>query len=237
VSGSGQEQLVLAVETTAPRPGAALVRASAADVCLLAEEYLADASGRAEALATVICRVFERAGADRARLAAIAVVDGPGSYTGLRIGLGLARGLALVDDVPVVTVGSLELIAEAAHEDRVCAVLDAGRAKVYAAGLERTADGWSEKYPPFEIATVALEETLRAWDGRWHVYGDETLEGSMKLDGRVPVERAGDLARVGVCRLRAGRALRAEQALPRYVGATGARPNRAGIADGRVLVR
>ena len=239
MSESGQEQLVLAVETTAPRPGAALVRASDAGVCLLAEDHLKDTNGRAEALAAIIASVIERARVNRAGLDAIAVVDGPGSYTGLRIGLGLARGLALADDVPVVTVGSLELIAEAADPARgcVCAVLDAGRGKVYAAGLARIAGGWSETHPPFEIAASALEETVRNWGGDWTVCGDETLEGSVRLDGRAPLGRAGDLARIGARRLRGGRVLRAEQALPRYVGATGARPNRAGVAAGRVLVR
>lgn len=240
MSSSSQEHLVLAVETTAPRPGAALARASATGVRVLAEEHLADASGRAEALAVVIRSVIEHSGAAPSRLDAIAVVAGPGSYTGLRIGLGLARGLALVDDVPVVMVGSLDLIAEAADPScaRVCAVLDAGRGKAYAAGLERTDDGlWSEVHPPFEIAVSALEGTTSAWGGEWAVYGDETLRSSLRLHGAAPRGRAGALARIGARSLRAGRTMRAEQALPRYVGATGARPNRAGVADGRVLVR
>ena len=61
-------------------------------------------------------------------LAGLGVTVGPGSYTGVRIGLALARGLSLVDRIPVVGIGSLELLALARPRDdvRVCALLDAG---------------------------------------------------------------------------------------------------------------
>ena len=87
------------------------------------------------------------------------------------------------------------------------------------------------------IGVAFLQETVSTWRGQWTMYGDQTLEGSLRLDGRAALGRAADLGRIGARRLGAGDVVRAEQALPRYVGATGARPNRAGIADGRVLVR
>jgi tRNA threonylcarbamoyl adenosine modification protein YeaZ len=241
VSGLSEERLVLAIETTAPRPGAALARTSGAGFRLLRDEYPAESCGRAEALSAAIAAVFANAGERADAVGGIAVVEGPGSYTRLRVGLGLARGLALVDSTPVVPVGSLALLAEAAPRgiDRVCAVLDAGRSRAYVAGLEREADacGWSEVRTAVEAQIGEVAGIVRAWGGSWCVVADPTLERALVPDVVAPDRRAGLLAAVGARRLESGRAVTASAALPRYVGATGARENRAGIATGRVVLR
>ncbi|WP_019948378.1 tRNA (adenosine(37)-N6)-threonylcarbamoyltransferase complex dimerization subunit type 1 TsaB [Hymenobacter aerophilus] len=95
-----------------------------------------------------------------ADVAAVAVSDGPGSYTGLRIGAAAAKGLCYALDVPLLAVGTLPALARqvASHTARseqyqYCPMLDARRMEVYAA-LYR-ADG-AEMLPP---APLLLDET------------------------------------------------------------------------------
>lgn len=90
-------------------------------------------------LAPTVSRALGAAGALAADLAGIAVAIGPGSYTGLRIGLALAKGLAMPGDVPVVGVPTLHVLAAAlsppavARDEPLWAVLSAGRGRVIAA--------------------------------------------------------------------------------------------------------
>ncbi|MBM3518567.1 MAG: tRNA (adenosine(37)-N6)-threonylcarbamoyltransferase complex dimerization subunit type 1 TsaB, partial [Alphaproteobacteria bacterium] len=87
----------------------------------------------AEALLPMIAGVLKEAGIGYRDLDALAVTIGPGSFTGLRIGLATARGLSLALGKPIIGVGTLEAVAEMAPFDgSVLAVLDARRGEVYA---------------------------------------------------------------------------------------------------------
>jgi tRNA threonylcarbamoyladenosine biosynthesis protein TsaB len=69
-------------------------------------------------------------------LAAIAVSIGPGSYTGLRVGLSAAKGICYTLDIPLITVGTLEIIAHSAlneAEELICPLIDARRDEVFTA--------------------------------------------------------------------------------------------------------
>jgi len=238
------ERLVLALETTAPHPGVALARARGADVRLLAEHAIAADSRRAEGLAQCVRRVLDDAGAKIEQVAALAVVDGPGSYTALRVGLALARGLSLIDQSPVTVIGALELVAHGdaagdgrAENARICAVLDAGSAKVYAAGFEAIGGELRESRPALEIPDTELPGLLREWGGAWELRGDAALASRLALDGTVAPLRAGVLALLGARRLIAGRADAVERVVPRYVGTTGARPNLPVLGEGRPVLR
>jgi len=226
------DQLVLAIETTAPVPGAALARASGADVRVIAEEY-APRSGRAESLDRCIHALLERTGTRPADVTALAVVDGPGSYTALRVGLALARGIAAVDQLPVAACGSLELIAETcAPAARICALLDASQGKVYAAGFARDGGSLSEQHGAIVVSVGDLDAELERWGGAWVRCGDARLREQVPLDVVAPAERAAILARVGAARVLSGQGRPANEILPRYVGASGARPPRASGALG-----
>jgi tRNA threonylcarbamoyladenosine biosynthesis protein TsaB len=71
-------------------------------------------------------------------LAAIAVVTGPGSFTGVRVGLSVAKGLSESSGVPLIAVSRLALLAAAVDLEglRVCALLDAGRDEFYLGEFE-----------------------------------------------------------------------------------------------------
>jgi tRNA threonylcarbamoyl adenosine modification protein YeaZ len=119
---------VLALDTASPRPG----------VCVLArgeifEEALPADRHASERLLSAISRCLERAETALAGCDRIAVCSGPGSFTGLRVGLSTAWGLGRALEVSVEGVSTLEGMAEAARAgagSRVTAVLDAGRGEV-----------------------------------------------------------------------------------------------------------
>jgi tRNA threonylcarbamoyladenosine biosynthesis protein TsaB len=86
-----------------------------------------------ERLVPVIRRAMEARGWKLKDLTAIVVVSGPGSFTGVRVGLSAAKGLSEAAEVPVVAVSRLGVLAGLAGEGtgRVHAVLDAGRGEFY----------------------------------------------------------------------------------------------------------
>jgi tRNA threonylcarbamoyladenosine biosynthesis protein TsaB len=105
-------------------------------------------------------------------LGRVAVTVGPGSFTGLRVGLAFAKGLALALDIPCVGIGTLEALAETAGGGGglVGAVIDAHRGQVY---LQIFIDGRPVMAPdvlPVETAAARLAEL---WPG-----GPATLTGS-----------------------------------------------------------
>lgn len=90
--------------------------------------------GHAEQLMGLLAAGLSDAGAGYGDLAKIAVVVGPGSFTGLRVGLAAAKGLVLALEIPLVGVSALEALAEPFWaEEAVLAVIDAGRGELHAA--------------------------------------------------------------------------------------------------------
>ena len=101
-----------------------------------AARFEAMARGQSERLLPMIEEVMAEAGLDYAGLDALAVTLGPGGFTGVRIGLAAARGLALASGRPVLGLTSFEAVAAAAEETRppnlpLAVLLDAKRAEVY----------------------------------------------------------------------------------------------------------
>jgi tRNA threonylcarbamoyladenosine biosynthesis protein TsaB len=123
--------VVLAVETSSRVGSVALW----ADGRTLAERATSQALRHGARLFVELREVHEAAGLRPADVGLIAVSQGPGSYTGLRIGLTAARTAAYVLDKPLLGVPSLDVIAENAPPEweHVAAVLDAKRGEAYAA--------------------------------------------------------------------------------------------------------
>ncbi len=240
IPGSGP---VLAVDTCGRLPGVAL----ALDGRLSVESYLEDARPRAEYVAARIGRLFaeRKLGADS--LVCCGVTTGPGSYTGLRIGLALVRGLALPNRLPVVGMGSLELAARAVEPQppsgsRLCVVLPAGRTRVYAAGFRvcgaRAGGLFESLFDPVALEAEALCTRLQAAGGAWLLTGEGAATvvaggghpGSGLLVVECPARRAGVLAEAAADLYAHGFAKPAGQVLPLYVGGDRAVPNRNRVA-------
>jgi tRNA threonylcarbamoyladenosine biosynthesis protein TsaB len=144
---------VLAVDTCLPACSAAVVDGDA--VLATASEPMV--KGHQERLATMVREVMQAAGLAFADLDRIAVTVGPGSFTGLRVSVAFAKGLASALDIPCVGVGSLEALA--AEEPGVtAAAIDAKRGQIY---LQVFEDGRALMAPdalPVESAAARLAE-------------------------------------------------------------------------------
>jgi tRNA threonylcarbamoyl adenosine modification protein YeaZ len=119
--------LLLAIDTAAPRLQLALL-GDAGRLETLVEDM---ATGQAERLFPALGDLLARADAKYADLTRIAVTTGPGSFTGLRIGLSAARGLGLAVNIPVLGIPSLLALSLVARCTPVAVLLDARRDEAY----------------------------------------------------------------------------------------------------------
>lgn len=103
---------------------------------VVASEML-PARGSSSALLPAIARLLEAQGWTLGELDGVGVVNGPGSFTGVRVGLAAAKGLCEAVGIPLVGVSRLEMLAEAAGLSDGLAVLDAGRGEFYVRGMAR----------------------------------------------------------------------------------------------------
>jgi tRNA threonylcarbamoyladenosine biosynthesis protein TsaB len=215
--------LVLGIETSTMHGGVALL-----DQQGLRAEYLLNVKAtHTERLLPSIDQVLRDAGVTLEQVAGLAVAVGPGSFTGLRIGLSTAKGLAAASGRPLVGVPTLEAIAWClpfcAHP--VCPVLDARKGQVYCALYRH--DG-EQLYPIMDEAALSPdalvsridEPTVFIGEGL-SVYGDVLAErlGSKAL---FPPEshrggRASAVADLGRRRLLQGERDDVARLAPRYL--------------------
>jgi tRNA threonylcarbamoyladenosine biosynthesis protein TsaB len=122
---------VLLIHTSGAEGSVALADTELAGA-IVAQEMLPGRSS-SERLVPAVRRLLEVSGWTLGALAAIVVVHGPGSFTGVRVGLSAAKGLSEAGGVPLVAVSRLALLAACAGagDARVYAVLDAGRGEFY----------------------------------------------------------------------------------------------------------
>lgn len=173
---------LLALETATSACGVALLR----DGAVTAQASLYQPRVHAEQLLPLVDNLLERAAVSRADLDAVAVSMGPGSYTGLRIGVSTAKGLAMALDAALIGVPTLEALAAsvqpyAAEGDVACAVLDARRNDVYAAAYRIEKDALA----PFAATSACAVDTLPDWlgpvDGRCWTVGDGAEKAASPL--------------------------------------------------------
>lgn len=141
--------LTLAIDTARARLQLALLRADGR-----VDSDITDiAKGHAEIIMARIEALLDRNAIGLSELERIAVTTGPGSFTGLRIGLSVARGLGLAKGIPVIGVPTL-LAISLGLEGSTSLVLDAGRSEAY---VQKFAAPGNPSNPP---ALVPLEEAL-----------------------------------------------------------------------------
>ncbi|MBD84296.1 MAG: tRNA (adenosine(37)-N6)-threonylcarbamoyltransferase complex dimerization subunit type 1 TsaB [Acidiferrobacteraceae bacterium] len=125
-----------------------------------------DSQGHSRLLLPMIEEVLREADISKNALDAVAYDAGPGSFTGIRIGAGVAQGIALALNKPMLAISSLMTLAEGIRDqikpsDRIVAAIDARMEQVYWGCLERDADasgGWRWQEEPRVTDPASLKE-------------------------------------------------------------------------------
>ena len=215
--------LILALESSAKAASAAVAR----DGTLLDMEFQNDGLTHSVTLLPMAETALKRAGTSLRDVDAVAVSCGPGSFTGIRIGVSAAKGLCWGADKPAVGVSTLEAIAwnasGAAEDCVVCCAMDARRNQVYNA-LFRIENGAPRRLTADRaIGLEDLHEELISMGKPVFVLGDGALLCYNYLTERnVPAVLAPEPIRLqnawGVCRAAAGQQPKsAAELLPRYL--------------------
>jgi tRNA threonylcarbamoyladenosine biosynthesis protein TsaB len=181
-----------------------------------------------ERLVPMVDAALAEAGWSLRALDGIAFGAGPGSFTGIRIGCGVAQGLALGSDLPVVPVATLAALAQEVFRfhgwDAVLACLDARMREVYVAAYAREGDRWREIVPPAVGPPDGVVRPIILADADWAGAGNgyaayPALRSRLALE-RVDVEvhpTARAIGELAVARFDAGEGVAAADALPLYV--------------------
>ena len=210
--------LILNIETGTDICSVALSR----DNELIALRESTEGRDHARLLGVYIDELLKENQLDPDELDAVAVGKGPGSYTGLRIGVSMAKGLCYGLKIPLIGIGSLEALANVAAEDfeagildieeeewavaRLCPMIDARRMEVYAQVFD------SQLHPLNEVAAYVVgPESFAAYiggEGPLVIFGN----GSAKCVGTLPSEGVKALNVTPSARGLVGPAFRAFQA-------------------------
>lgn len=168
--------------------------------------------------------MLAEAGLSLPQLDGIAFGAGPGSFTGLRIGCGVAQGLAFGANLPVVGVSTLLALAQQTAAERVIACLDARMGEVYHAAYVRAGSGWQAAcepglYKPEGVPAVDGEGWFGIGSG-WAAYGDALnarYAGQVAGIDQDAFPHARDIAALAAVEFAAGRAVPAAEAAPVYI--------------------
>lgn len=158
--------LVLAIETSTPQTSVAL----GGEQGVIGSVVVSWARGHSEVTVPAIRRLLDWSEIDLGQVGGVAVGLGPGLFTGLRIGVSTAKGLAQVLGVPVVGIGSLDVLAFSVRyaRERICSVLDAKRGEVFWAFYRTVPGGVARETDPVVGSPARLAAEIEA-------SGEETL--------------------------------------------------------------
>jgi tRNA threonylcarbamoyladenosine biosynthesis protein TsaB len=229
--------LVLAIDTAYKAGGAALATDENGYPEILGEAMLNTSTTHSRRLLSIIEFILEKAERKKEDLTGLAVTLGPGYFTGLRIGLATAQGIALGLDLPCAGVSCLRLVASPARPfaKTIWAVTDARRQLVYAAPFTAGDKGLKRLEPD---AAMSPENLAKRIEGPAFLVGDGArayvstlLKTGVELaPAWMDLPRPGLLALLGLERLTKGQQVTAGELAPRYV-----RPSDAEIRFGLPL--
>jgi tRNA threonylcarbamoyladenosine biosynthesis protein TsaB len=146
---------ILHIDTTTKKCSVALAQDG---VLMIQKELLSEEFSHSEQLHPFIEEVLKESGLKSSSLSAIAISKGPGSYTGLRIGVAAAKGLCFALDLPLIALNTLEIMVqpyEVSPYSFIIPMLDARRMEVYTAIFDET-----KKWIQETMAEVLTENTF-----------------------------------------------------------------------------
>jgi len=186
-------------------------------------------------LLPMIDDLLKEAGIELADIDGLVFGQGPGSFTGVRIGVGVAQGLAFSANLPVVGVSSLQAMAQQAYakhgQTRVVAAIDARMAEVYNGYYALDEDNIMQAQqaeavtPPEHLAELlsgVVKEPFYAVGTGWEAYDEKLSEQLLALKSNagspdILFPSAEAMLVIGVAKLEQGQGVSAEQAQPVYV--------------------
>ena len=168
--------------------------------------------------------LLAEAGIAKSQLDAIAVGRGPGAFTGVRLAIALAQGIALALDRPLLPVSTLATLAMQSTGERILAAIDARMGEIYVASFQRKGDGLVATSDEVVIAPDAYVPP----DGNdWHAVGTgfaavdgalvARLQGWLATVDAAALPHAADVARLGALAFARGEAIAPERIEPAYL--------------------
>lgn len=217
--------LILAFETSAKAVGVALHDGEK----LLAESYQNTGLTHSQTLTVMAEDLLKQCALSVSDVTHVAVAAGPGSFTGVRIGVAAAKGFAWGAQLPCYGVSTLESMARnlGIFDGTVCAVMDARRNQVYNALFRVEKGVCTPLCADRAIALSELETELRAIDTPIYLVGDGSELTMRTLSARVPNlilapehrrhQRAAGVALAAIEKIRAGESGDAASLQPNYL--------------------
>jgi tRNA threonylcarbamoyladenosine biosynthesis protein TsaB len=173
-----KKPLILSIDTSTPCSSVALTAGTRKNGEVVAALSLTGKVNHSRRLLSAIDWIMQESGVDWPEMRGIAVSLGPGSFTGLRIGMATAKGIAAAADRVLLGVSTLDSLAAKCVTNRlICSLLDARKKEVYAAFYRCNNDGLSDRIgdpvvlTPADLAASINEPVLLVGDGA-RVYGD-----------------------------------------------------------------
>ncbi|SAE61220.1 putative peptidase [Enterobacter cloacae] len=178
----------------------------------------------------LVKEILTRSNTSLTDLDALAFGRGPGSFTGVRIGIGIAQGLALGAELPMIGVSTLATMAQGAWRmtgaTRVLAAIDARMGEVYWAEYTRDEQGvWHGEETEAVLKPEAVTERLKQLSGEWATVGTgwpawpemAADTGVTLVDGDMLLPAAEDMLPIACQLLAAGKTVAVEHAEPVYL--------------------
>jgi len=223
---------ILALETTGEACSCALIDSDGA--CYERQELAPRRHTRL--ILGMVEAVLRESAVSLRQLDSIALSHGPGSFTGVRIGVSVAQGLALGADLPITPVSSLRALAQGGWRRyqfrQVLAAFDARLEEIYAGAYALDAHGLMQAC--VEDCLISPDQWTFRQPGRWTGMGsawpvyEQQLRGNpgLEIDRCLGAEQplARDVAQIGLSDYRQGLAVAPDQALPNYLRQEVARP-------------
>lgn len=174
--------MLLAIDTATRMTGLALYDGTT----VLAEHVWRGGGHHTTQLAPEVGLMLRRLEVDASALVGVAVASGPGSYTGLRIGMALAKGLALAQEIPLIGVPTLDILVQGQRVDSgvLLAVIEAGRSRLAGVWYNKTKKGWT---PTSEPKAMTTDDVLEQLEGPTTICGELSTEDrrALQSDRRV----------------------------------------------------
>ena len=176
--------LILAFETSAKAASVALTENGK----LLGESYQNTGLTHSQTLMVMAEDLLKQCGKTVNDLTAVAVAEGPGSFTGVRIGVAAAKGFAWGREIPCYGVSTLEAMALSlgVYQGYVCPVMDARRSQVYNALFYVNCGRLERIKEDRAIALSDLAQELKTLEGPIFLVGDGSTLTHKTLSGEIP---------------------------------------------------